>query len=132
SKPNRLQGCFVSDEEVEAVVNYIKGGGSSDYDDNIIYEIERQAAAEKQKKTGVSEEESDDDPMIEEAIRVVVENGMASTSLLQRKLKIGYGRAARIIDEMEERGIVGPFEGKSRRVLIDKQQWLEMQARKND
>ena len=74
----------------------------------------------------------DSDPLTDEAISIAVSSGTIATSLLQRKLKIGYGRAARIIDEMEERGIVGPFEGKSRRVLIDKQQWLEMQARKND
>ncbi|MBR4073567.1 MAG: DNA translocase FtsK, partial [Clostridia bacterium] len=129
SKPNRLQGCFVSDEEVEAVVNYIKSGGSSDYDDNIMLEIERQAAVEKQKKTGLPEDAPDDDPMLDEAIRVVVENGMASTSLLQRKLKLGYARAARIVDEMEQRGVVGPYEGsKPRKVLITMDQLMEREA----
>ena len=129
TKPNRVQGCFVSDEEVEAVVDFIKHGGSADYDDNIMVEIERQAAMEKQKKTGLPEDAPDDDPMLEEAIRVVVENGQASTSLLQRRLKLGYARAARIIDEMEQRGIVGPYEGsKPRKVLISMDQLMEKEA----
>ena len=92
-------------------------------------EIERQAAMEKQKKTGLPEDAPDDDPMLEEAIRVVVENGQASTSLLQRRLKLGYARAARIIDEMEQRGIVGPYEGsKPRKVLISMDQLMEKEA----
>lgn len=119
SKPRRIQGCFVSDEEVEKVVKFVKSGGKADYDDNIMVEIERQAAIEKQKKTGLPEDAPEGDPMLEEAIKVVVENGQASTSLLQRKLKLGYARAARIVDEMEERGVVGPYEGsKPRKVLI--------------
>lgn len=130
NKPFRIQGCFVSDEEVERVVEFVKNGGSADYDDNIMLEIERQAAIEKQQRTGVPEEEaSADDPMLKEAIRVVVELGQASTSLLQRKLKLGYARAARIIDQMEERGIIGGYEGaKPRQVLITKEQLMEMQA----
>lgn len=119
NKPRRIQGCFVSDEEVEKVVKFVKSGGKADYDDNIIVEIERQAAIEKQKKTGLPEDAPEGDPMLNEAIKVVVENGQASTSLLQRKLKLGYARAARIVDEMEERGVVGPYEGsKPRKVLI--------------
>jgi len=129
AKPNRLQGCFVSDEEVESVVEYIKHGGKADYDDNIMYEIERQAAVEKQKKTGLEEDGPNDDPMLNDAIRVVVENGQASTSLLQRRLKLGYARAARIIDEMESRGIVGGYEGsKPRKVLITMDQLMEREA----
>jgi len=129
SKPNRLQGCFVSDEEVEGVVSYIKSGGKSDYDDNIMFEIERQASIEKQKKTGLPEDAPDEDPMLNEAIRVVVENGQASTSLLQRKLKLGYARAARIVDEMETRGVVGAYEGsKPRKVLITMDQLMEREA----
>ena len=130
TKPYRIQGCFVSDEEVERVVNFVKSGGSANYDDNIMVEIERQAAIEKQQRTGVADETvNSDDPVLEEAIKVVVELGQASTSLLQRKLKLGYARAARIIDEMEERGIVGPYEGaKPRQVLITKDQLLERQA----
>lgn len=130
SKPKRLQGCFVSDEEVEKVVEFVKKSGSADYDDDIMVEIERKAAIEEQKRTGLEEDAPDDDPMLDEAIRVVVEQGMASTSLLQRKLKLGYARAARIVDEMEQRGVVGPYEGsKPRKVLITKEQLLEKEAR---
>lgn len=130
TKPSRVQGCFVSDDEVEAVVEYIKNGEKADYDDNIMDEIERQATAEKQ-KSPVAEADEDDgvDAMLDDAIRVVVENGMASTSLLQRKLKLGYARAARIVDQMEERGVVGPYEGsKPRKVLITKEQLMEKEA----
>lgn len=126
NKPNRIQGCFVSDEEVEKVVEFIKTGGTANYDDNVMVEIERQAAVEKKQKTGLAEDGPGDDPMLEEAIKVVVENGMASTSLLQRKLKLGYARAARIVDMMHERGIVGPYEGsKPRKVLITAEQLME-------
>ncbi len=128
-KPNRIQGCFVSDGEVESVVDFIKKGKTAEYDDNVMVEIERQAAVEKKQKTGLPEDGPDEDPMLHEAIRVVVENGMASTSLLQRKLKLGYARAARIVDEMEGRGVVGPYEGsKPRKVLITMDQLLEMEA----
>ena len=129
TKPNRIQGCFVSDEEVEAVVDYIKSDHTVDYDDDVLVEIERQAAIEKKQKTGLPEDGPEGDPMLDEAIKVVVENGMASTSLLQRKLKLGYARAARIVDEMEQRGVVGPYEGsKPRKVLISKEQLLEREA----
>ena len=129
SKPKRIQGCFVSDEEVEAVVEYVKGDHTADYDDDVMVEIERQAAVDKKQKTGLPEDGPSDDPMLNDAIRVVVENGMASTSLLQRKLKLGYARAARIVDEMEQRGVVGPYEGsKPRKVLITKDQLMEREA----
>ena len=129
NKPNRIQGCFVSDEEVEAVVDYIKGDHSADYDDDVMVEIERQAAVEKKQKTGLKEDGPEEDPMLSDAIRVVVENGQASTSLLQRRLKLGYARAARIVDEMEQRGVVGPYEGsKPRKVLITMDQLMEREA----
>lgn len=129
TKPRRIQGCFVSDEEVEAVVEYIKGDHTADYDDNVMVEIERQAAVEKKQKTGLAEDGPDEDPMLNDAVKVVVEAGQASTSLLQRKLKLGYARAARIVDEMEQRGIVGPYEGsKPRKVLITKDQLMEREA----
>jgi S-DNA-T family DNA segregation ATPase FtsK/SpoIIIE len=129
NKPNRIQGCFVSDQEIEAVVNFIKGDRTAEYDDNIMVEIERQAAVEKKQKTGLAEDGPDDDVMLSDAIKVVVENGMASTSLLQRKLKLGYARAARIMDEMEQRGVIGPYEGsKPRKVLITKEQLMEKEA----
>ena len=129
SKPARLQGCFVSNEEISAVVNFVKGDRTACYNEDVMNEIERQAAIEKKQRTGVEEDGPDEDPMLKEAIRVVVENGLASTSLLQRKLKLGYARAARIIDEMEQRGIVGGYEGsKPRKVLITSDQLMEMEA----
>ena len=133
-KPRRIQGCYVSDEEVESVVEFIKGIRTDEYDSGIMEEIERQAAQANNKgnKSASSGDDSDGDadPMLNAAIECVVENGQASTSLLQRRLKLGYARAARIMDEMAERGIVGPYEGsKPRAVLITKAQLLEMQAR---
>lgn len=128
SKPQRLQGCFVSNDEIKNVVDFIKGDRPANYDDDVMFEIERQAAIEKKQKTGLPEDGPDEDPMIKEAIRVVVENGLASTSLLQRKLKLGYARAARIVDEMEARGVVGPYEGsKPRKVLITEDELMEME-----
>ena len=134
NKPRRLQGCFVSDEEVERVVDFVKRSAKADYDDSVMDEIERQAVNPKQKgaqaQTSQGDEEGDADLMLEDAIRVVVEAGQASTSLLQRRLKLGYSRAARIIDQMEERGVVGPYEGsKPRKVLITKEQLMEQEAR---
>ncbi len=129
TKSSRVQGCFVSDDEVEAVVEYIKGDHTSDYDEEVMHEIERQAAIEKKAKSGLPEDGPDDDPMLNQAIEVVVDAGQASTSLLQRRLKLGYARAARLIDEMETRGVVGPYEGsKPRQVLLTKAQLLERQA----
>ena len=131
SKPVRIQGCFLSDDEVESVVEFIKGQEKAEYDDEVIQEIDRQAAAEKKKGGGAADAESDgdSDEMLPKAIEVVVEAQMASTTLLQRRLRLGYARAARLVDELESRGIVGPFEGsKPRKVLISKQQWLEMNA----
>ena len=126
-KPKRVQGCFVSDEEVEAIVDFVKGDHSADYDEEVMEEIERQAVADKSSKAKDDDEGSD--PMLPQAIEAVIDAGQASTSLLQRRLKLGYARAARIVDQMEQRGVVGPFEGsKPRQVLISKQQWMEMQA----
>lgn len=137
SKPIRVQGCFLSDGEVENVVNFIKEQESSSYDDQVMEEIERQAVMEKKKSSAAADDDGDDgseggDEMLPKAIEVVVENQMASTTLLQRKLKLGYARAARLMDALEEKGIVGPFEGsKPRKVLISKQQWMEMNALAN-
>ena len=134
----RVQGCFVSDSEVEEVVRFVKNGGTASYDEDIMDDIEKLAVKEKGKKAsddyapeGGGFDEGDD--MLDAAIECVIEMGMASTSMLQRKLKLGYARAARIIDQMEERGIVGPFEGsKPRQVLITKEQWLEKQLQSDD
>lgn len=133
AKPQRIQGCFLSDKEVETVVDFIKKQEKSSYDDEVMNEIERQAAMEKKKNGGaVSDDDDSDgetDEMVPKAIEVVVDAQMASTTLLQRKLKLGYARAARIIDTLEERNIIGPYEGsKPRKVLVTKQQWYEMNA----
>ncbi|MDD2955203.1 MAG: DNA translocase FtsK [Oscillospiraceae bacterium] len=133
SKPVRIQGCFVSDKEVEKVTAFIKGTAKAEYDDEILQEIERQAAQEKGSGKGQDGGGFDDqDDLLPAAIECVVELGQASTSLLQRKFKLGYSRAARLVDAMEERGIVGPFEGsRPRQVLITRQQWLEMKMRQD-
>ncbi len=130
-KPARIQGCFVSDEEVEGVVSFVKADHSTDYDQNVMDEIERQAALDKKDKgaSASSDDDGESDPMVSAAIEVVVEMGQASTSMLQRRLKLGYARAARIIDIMEEMGVVGPYEGaKPRQVLITREQLMEQKA----
>ncbi|MBE6904016.1 MAG: DNA translocase FtsK [Ruminococcaceae bacterium] len=128
SKPTRIQGCFVSDKEVEAVTDFVSGSADVTYDDSIIEHIETKAAeAEQKNKKVLDDNASDEDEMLPAAIEVVVEAGMASVSLLQRKLKLGYARAARIVDQLEQKGIVGPYEGaKPRQVLISKVQYQEM------
>ncbi len=126
-KPVRVQGCYVTEEEVSRVVSFITAQDKADYSQEIIEEIDRQTPAEKGGRTGAGTADDDQDPMLPDAIEVVVEAGMASTSLLQRRLKLGYARAARIMDEMEAAGVVGPFEGsKPRQVLISRERWLEM------
>jgi len=131
-KPSRIQGCFVDDKEVERVVQFIKDGSSAEYDAEILDEIERQAVQEK-KSGGGGDIADGADEMLPRAIECVVEMGQASTSALQRKLKLGYARAARIMDMMEERGIIGPFEGsKPRQVLITRDQWIEMNMRNEE
>ncbi|MBQ2389172.1 MAG: DNA translocase FtsK [Clostridia bacterium] len=134
AKPIRIQGCWISDAEIEAVASFLKNGQKNDYDENIQQEIERQATQEKGKKGGASASaESSDgeyDELLSAAVEVVIEAGQASTSLLQRKLKLGYARAARIVDQLEEKGVVGAYGGasKGREILITKAQWMEMQA----
>lgn len=131
-KPIRLQGCYVSDDEVERVVEYIKQSFTVEYDENIMAEIERQTEIANSSDKSAPEEEDDGeaDEKLEEAIELVVSAGQASTSALQRNLKLGYGRAARLIDTMEKMGVVGPFEGaKPRQVLMTKQEWYERKLR---
>lgn len=134
----RVQGCFVSDSEVEEVVRFVKNGGTASYDEGILDDIEKLAVKDKTKKSSDDHSSEgggfdDGDDMLDAAIECVIEMGMASTSMLQRKLKLGYARAARIIDQMEEHGIVGPFEGsKPRQVLISKEQWLEKQLQSDE
>ncbi|MGN0686609.1 MAG: DNA translocase FtsK [Oscillospiraceae bacterium] len=129
-KPVRVQGCFVSDKEVERIVEFIKQTFSAEYDESIIEEIERQtemvASGDGKAAAGDSSDFSAEDEKLEEAVEYVVEAGQASTSSLQRRFKLGYGRAARLIDIMEQMGVVGPFEGsKPRQVLMTKQEWYE-------
>ena len=138
SKPTRIQGCFSEDREIEKVVNFIKSQEESEYDESIIKDIEAAAAATEnanQKGGGVNAPSGGDgsDDLFEQAIQVVLEAGQASTSMLQRKLGVGYARAGRIIDELEEHGIIGEYQGsKPRAVLITKQQWLERKAMSGD
>jgi S-DNA-T family DNA segregation ATPase FtsK/SpoIIIE len=131
-KPHRIQGCFVSDDEVEKVVEFVKADHSADYDEEIMQEIDRQATMSKKDRASAAEEDDggdDVDSMFSAAVEVVIEMGQASTSMLQRKLKLGYARAARLMDDMEARGIIGGYEGaKPRAVLITREQWMERQA----
>lgn len=130
SKPTRVQGCFVTDGEVERIIEFIKQSGQKmTYDEQILQEIDRHAVSDNKKKGSKDEGGgfSDEDEMLPSAIEIVVETGQASTSMLQRRLKLGYARAARLMDAMEEKGIIGPFEGsKPRQVLITKERWIEM------
>ena len=133
NKPVRVQGCYVSDEEISSIVEFVKKTKSMDYDADVIEEIERNAASTESAKDDGGERTGDADPMMDEAIKVVVEAGQASTSLLQRRLRLGYARAGRLIDEMEQLGIVGPHEGsKPRQVLMTYTQWLERNMQKPD
>ena len=133
-RPKRVQGCFVSDSEVEAVASYIKENYTTSYDQDVIEEIERKAAQTGTKPSAAPDleptsEELDGDEMLPAAVDVILETGQASVSMLQRRLKLGYARAARIVDEMEEKGIVGPFQGsKPRSILITKEQWELMRS----
>ena len=133
-KPMRIQGAYVSDEEREDVIDFIKRGSAPEYSEDILEQIEK--AAEDKPSSGSSkgsepeevQAKSHFDELLPQAVDVIFETKQASVSMLQRRLKLGYSRAARLIDQMEQLGIVGPFEGsKPRQVLITKQQWQEMQ-----
>ena len=135
-KPTRVQGCFISDGEVASVVDFVKqNSGSAQYDSSVMEEIEHNAAEKEKGAKGVGgsapeDVDSEYDELIDAAAEVVVETGQASVSMLQRRLKLGYARAARLVDQLEEKGIVGPFEGsKPRQLLITKEQWQEMKYR---
>jgi len=120
-KPIRVQGAFVSEKEIERVVEFIKSQSDSQYDSSIIEEIDSKVSDDE----NGTEDECDE--LLPQAIELVIEAGQASASLLQRRFKVGYARAARMIDQMEARGIIGGFEGsKPRQVLITRQQWQEM------
>lgn len=132
TKPIRVQGCYVDDTEIENIVDFIKKNKVVEYDESVIEEIERNAIPENNAGGG-DELNGDIDPMMEEAIKCVVEAGQASTSMLQRRFRLGYARAGRLIDEMEQMGVVGPHEGaKPRKVLMSYQQWLERNMSASD
>ena len=132
-KPVRVQGCFCSTKEIESVVEFIKKESQPDYSDEILDEIEKNTPVIPDEKESPEISGTDgDDEIIEKAIEIIVEAGQASTSMLQRRLKLGYARAARIMDEIEGMGIVGESEGaKPRKVLLSKQQWAERKMRGN-
>ena len=125
TKPIRIQGCFVDDTEIENVIDFIKKNKVVEYDSDVLEQIEKNAIPESGGK-GNSDPDAELDPLMEEAIKCVVEAGQASTSMLQRRFRVGYARAGRLIDEMEQIGIIGPHEGaKPRQVLMTYQQWME-------
>ena len=140
-KPVRVQGCFTSTKEIEKVVDFIKSQTQSEYSDEIMEQVEQSIpvtkaeakelrAAEKAAAVNEPEPGSDED-VLERAIEVVVEAGQASTSSLQRRLKLGYARAARMMDELEQMGVIGPYEGaKPRKVLMTKEQLAERKMRR--
>lgn len=125
-KPVRVQGAFVSDEEVEKIVDFVKQNGTANYSEDILETIENNNKTEKELVQEQSEED-ETDPFLTEAIDAVVEAGTASTSFIQRRFKVGYARAGRIIDQMEERGIISGYQGsKPREVLITKERLEEL------
>jgi len=131
-KPTRVQGCYITPEEIERVVGFVKSTGEAQYSDEVMRKIE-ESVLEKEKKGGgapaaEAPDEDDSDELLPAAVEVILETGQASVSMLQRRLKLGYSRAARLVDQMEQKGYVGPFEGsKPRQLLITKAQWQEMQ-----
>lgn len=133
SKPTRIQGAFVSDDEVEKIVSFIKmNAGEVVYSEDIIDSIERSNKSDKE-LLEAEESDNDADPFLEEAIETVIETGQASTSFIQRKFKVGYARAGRIIDQMEERGIISGYKGsKPREVLMSKERWEELKMQSED
>lgn len=125
SKPIRVQGAFISDKEVERIVSFLKNNAAADYDDDVLAKIEN--ASQKESVVDTKDSSDEADVMLPQCIEFVVDIGEASVSKLQRRFKLGYSRAARIVDQMEERGIVGPSEGsKPRQVLITKEQYQQM------
>ena len=130
-KPTRVQGAFVSDKEVEKIVDFVKNNGEATYNDDIIKQIENANSTDKEMDS--NDEDDDTDELLMDAIDVVVETGQASTSFIQRRFKVGYARAGRIIDQMEERGIISGYQGsKPREVLMSKERWEELKMSSNE
>ncbi len=124
SKPLRVQGAFVTDKEVESIVKFVKGQNEAEYNQDVIEQIENAGETPKAKDERGG---GDADELLPQAVEMAIDNGGASVAMYQRRLKVGYQRAARLIDQMEARGIIGPFDGtKAREVLITKAQWYEM------
>jgi S-DNA-T family DNA segregation ATPase FtsK/SpoIIIE len=122
SKLIRIQGTLVSDQEIEKVVDFIKSQADPVFDEDILKEQEKSVIVNGQK-----------DELYDEAVKIIMESNQASVSILQRRMRLGYTRAARIIDTMEQEGLVGPFEGsKPRRILVDRQAWLEKEILEGD
>jgi len=131
SKPTRIQGAFISDKDVEKIVDFIKSNGTANYSEDILESIEKANSNEKEVKE--FDEESDEDPFLSEAIETVIETQQASTSFIQRRFKVGYARAGRIIDQMEERGIISGYQGsKPREVLMSKERWQELNMQQSN
>lgn len=125
-KPVRVQGAFVSDKEVEKIVDFLKSNGETTYRDDITEYIEKTNCTDKEIDEGIMDDD-ETDPLLNEAIQTVIETGQASTSFIQRRFKVGYARAGRIIDQMEERGIISGYQGsKPREVLMTKERWEEL------
>ena len=130
SKPVRIQGAFVSDKEVEKIVDFLKAStdGKTIYNEDILEKIEKANTSDRELENS---EDDEADPFLEEAIETVIDIGQASTSFIQRRFKVGYARAGRIIDQMEERGIISGYEGsKPRQVLMSKERWAELKMAK--
>ena len=127
AKPKRIQGAFVSDGEVEKLVAFVKNNACAHYNHDIDEHIAKHEQTEHEKAE--VNDPGDNDELLPKAIDIIMELGQASTSMIQRKLSVGYARAGRIMDQMEERGIVGPSEGsKPRQILLTKDQYLELKA----
>ena len=126
SKPQRVQGCMITEEEIDRVVSFVKQSGEAHYSDEVMQKIE-ESLVEKDARGAsqtAAEVAESTDPLFNDAVEVLLETGQASVSMLQRRLKLGYSRAARLIDQMEERGVVGPFEGsKPRQLLVSRASW---------
>ena len=130
-KPVRVQGAFVSDEEVEKIVDFVKQNGTANYSEDILETIENGNKTEKE--IAQTDEDDETDPFLMDAIQTVVETGQASTSFIQRRFKVGYARAGRIIDQMEERGVISGFQGsKPREVLMSLEKLNELKMGKNE
>ena len=131
-KPSRVQGAFVTDEEVEKIVDFIKSNGTANYSEDILETIENSNKTDKEIAQEHAEDD-DTDPFLMEAIQTVVETGQASTSFIQRRFKVGYARAGRIIDQMEERGVISGYQGsKPREVLMSLEKWNELKMGSNE